>query len=336
MHIHSAREAEWKVKNPSAKQKKDPRPSDICIQVLIDNLTDAVFNQRVYDADKNGQRYLYTSVDEIDTLKNITSRGTASEVSILIRKAFDNAKHGQERVGADSVTGIAPLRFNFNASTTPRNLQKFFCREMTTGTITRLSLSTIIKPVDAKRPVFKEYDSKYIDEVRKITQKLSTLSGEIPCENCNNFAEHLCDENEKLAALYGSDAYLTLSYRSTVIAWLKGMMLFVMNGEQWTKEIQDYMEWSLRYDLWVKMNIIGKMLDDAQNEEVNATSNRGPKNMLLMLKDEFKIEDLIILRKRMNKSVDLNTIKSQLCMWRTRKLVDFESYNDVIKKIKKK
>ena len=330
-----AREAEWKVKNPSAKQKKDPRPSDICIQVLIDNLTDAVFNQRVYDADKNGQRYLYTSVDEIDTLKNITSRGTASEVSVIIRKAFDNSKHGQERVGADSVTGIAPLRFNFNASTTPRNFQKFFCREMTTGTITRLSLSTIIKPADAKRPVFKEYDTAYIEEVRKITQKLSSLSGEIPCPNCNEFAEQLCDENEKLAALYGSDSYLTLSYRSTVIAWLKGMMLYVMNGEKWTKEIQDYMEWSLRYDLWVKMNIIGKMLDDAQNEEVNATSNRGPKNMLLLLKDEFKIEDLIILRKRMNKSVDLKTIKTQLCMWRARKLVDFESYNDIIRQIKK-
>ncbi|MCI7255799.1 MAG: hypothetical protein MR559_00525, partial [Prevotella sp.] len=330
-----AREAEWKVKNPSAKQKKDPRPSDICIQVLIDNLTDAVFNQRVYDADKNGERFLYTSVDELDTLKNITSRGTASEVSILIRKAFDNSKHGQERVGADSVTGIAPLRFNFNASTTPRNLQKFFCREMTTGTITRLSLSTIIKPADAKRPVFKEYDSVYKEEVRKLTQKLSSLSGEIPCPNCNKFAEQLCDENEKLAALYGSDSYLTLSYRSTVIAWLKGMMLYVMNGEKWTKEIQDYMEWSLRYDLWVKMNIIGKMLDEAQNEEVNATSSRGPKNMLLMLKDEFKIEDLIILRKRMNKSVDLNIIKTQLCMWRTRNLVEFESFNDVIRKIKK-
>ena len=147
---------------------------------------------------------------------------------------------------------------------------------------------------------------------------------------------HLCDENEKLAALYGSDSYLTLSYRATVIAWLKGMMLYIMNGEKWTKEIQDYMEWSLRYDLWVKMLVIGKMLDVAMGEEVNATSNRGPKNMLLLLKDEFKIEDLIILRKRMNKSVDLNTIKSQLCMWRTRKLVDFESYNDVIKKIKKK
>ena len=330
-----AREAEWKQKNPASKQKRDPRPSDICIQVLIDNLTDAVFNQRVYDADRNGQRYLYTSVDELDTLKKITSRGTASEVSVIIRKAFDNSKHGQERVGSDSVTGIAPLRFNFNASTTNRNFQQFFAREMTTGTVTRLSLATIIKPIDAQRPVFKEYDSAYIEEVRKLTQRLSSFSGEIDCPKCNEFAVHLCDENEKLAALYGSDSYLTLSYRSTVIAWLKGMMLYVMNGEKWTKEIQDYMEWSLRYDLWVKMNIIGKMLDEAQNEEVNATSNRGPKNMLLLLKDEFKIEDLIILRKRMNKSVDLKTIKTQLCMWRARKLVDFESYNDIIRQIKK-
>ena len=330
-----AREAEWKQKNPASKQKRDPRPSDICIQVLIDNLTDAVFNQRVYDADRNGQRYLYTSVDELDTLKKITSRGTASEVSVIIRKAFDNSKHGQERVGSDSVTGIAPLRFNFNASTTNRNFQQFFAREMTTGTVTRLSLATIIKPIDAQRPVFKEYDSAYIEEVRKLTQRLSSFSGEIDCPKCNEFAVHLCDENEKLAALYGSDSYLTLSYRATVIAWLKGMMLYIMNGEKWTKEIQDYMEWSLRYDLWVKMLVIGKMLDVAMGEEVNATSNRGPKNMLLLLKDEFKIEDLIILRKRMNKSVDLNIIKTQLCMWRTRNLVEFESFNDVIRKIKK-
>ena len=161
------------------------------------------------------------------------------------------------------------------------------------------------------------------------------LSGEIPCPNCNEFAEQLCDENEKLAALYGSDSYLTLSYRSTVIAWLKGMMLYVMNGEKWTKEIQDYMEWSLRYDLWVKMNIIGKMLDEAQNEEVNATSNRGPKNMLELLKDSFKIEDLIILRKRLHKTVDMGTIRNQLQVWRNRKLVDFDNINDIIKKVKK-
>ncbi|MGM9716830.1 MAG: hypothetical protein ACI3YQ_01005 [Prevotella sp.] len=330
-----AREAEWKQKNPASKQKRDPRPTDICVQVLIDNLTDAVFNQRVYDADKNGQRFLYTSVDELDTLKKITSRGTASEVSVIIRKAFDNSKHGQERVGADSVTGIAPLRFNFNASTTNRNFQQFFAREMTTGTVTRLSLATIIKPSDAKRPVFKEYDANYCAEVKKLTQKLSMLSGEISCPKCNKFAEQLCDENEQLASLYGSDPYLVLSYRATVIAWLKGMMLYVMNGEKWTKEIQDYMEWSLRYDLWVKMHVIGKMLDAAFDDEENATSKRGPMNMLTLLKDEFTMEDLILVRRKLGKSVDIKSVKAQLSLWRSRKFIDFDDYKTVIKKIKK-
>ena len=330
-----AREAEWKQKNPASKQKRDPRPTDICVQVLIDNLTDAVFNQRVYDADKNGQRFLYTSVDELDTLKKITSRGTASEVSVIIRKAFDNSKHGQERVGADSVTGIAPLRFNFNASTTNRNFQQFFAREMTTGTVTRLSLATIIKPSDAKRPVFKEYDANYCAEVKKLTQKLSMLSGEISCPKCNKFAEQLCDENEQLASLYGSDPYLVLSYRATVIAWLKGMMLYVMNGEKWTKDIQDYMEWSLRYDLWVKMHVIGKMLDAAFDDEENATSKRGPMNMLTLLKDEFTMEDLILVRRKLGKSVDIKSVKAQLSLWRSRKFIDFDDYKTVIKKIKK-
>ena len=330
-----AREAEWKQKNPASKQKRDPRPTDICVQVLIDNLTDAVFNQRVYDADKNGQRFLYTSVDELDTLKKITSRGTASEVSVIIRKAFDNSKHGQERVGADSVTGIAPLRFNFNASTTNRNFQQFFAREMTTGTVTRLSLATIIKPSDAKRPVFKEYDANYCEEVKKLTQKLSMLSGEISCPKCNKFAEQLCDENEQLASLYGSEPYLVLSYRATVIAWLKGMMLYVMNGEKWTKDIQDYMEWSLRYDLWVKMHVIGKMLDAAFDDEENATSKRGPMNMLTLLKDEFTMEDLILVRRKLGKSVDIKSVKAQLSLWRSRKFIDFDDYKTVIKKIKK-
>ncbi|MGN0282230.1 MAG: hypothetical protein ACI4B3_08025 [Prevotella sp.] len=329
------REAEWKLKNPASKQKRDPRPADICVQVLIDNLTDAVFNQRVYDADRNGQRYLYTNVDELDTLKKLTSRGTASEVSVIIRKAFDNSKHGQERVGADSVTGIAPLRFNFNASTTNRNFQQFFYREMTTGTVTRLSLATIIKPSDAKRPVFKDYDTAYYEEVRKLTTKLSLLSGEISCQKCNKFAEQLCDENEKLASLYGSEPYLVLSYRATVIAWLKGMMLYCMNGEKWTKEIQDYMEWSLRYDLWCKMHIIGKMLDEAFGEEENATAKRGPMNMLALLKDEFKMEDLILVRKKLGKPVDIASVKRQLFLWRTRNLVDFDDINGLIKKVKK-
>ena len=330
------REGEWKQKNPTSKQKRDKRPDDICVQVLIDNLTDAVFNQRVADADRNGHRYLYTCVDELDTLKKITSRGTASEVCVIIRKAFDNSNHGQERVGADSVTGIAPLRFNFNASTTNRCCQQFFSREMTTGTVTRLSMATILKPDNAPRPVFKEYDQEYKDEVRRLTDKLSLLSGEIDCPMCNDFAERLCDENEKLASLYGSEPYLVLSYRATVIAWLKGMLLYAMNDETWTDEIQQYVEWSLRYDLWVKMRIFGPMLDEAFNDEEKATNKKGPMNMLMLLQKEFKIEDLILVRKRLGKSGDMQSAKAQLFTWRTRRLVDFDDINGIIKNLSRK
>ena len=159
------------------------------------------------------------------------------------------------------------------------------------------------------------------------------LSGEISCPKCNKFAEQLCDENEQLASLYGSEPYLVLSYRATVIAWLKGMMLYVMNGEKWTKDIQDYMEWSLRYDLWVKMHVIGKMLDAAFDDEENATSKRGPMNMLTLLKDEFTMEDLILVRKKLGKSVDKRAVKNQLSLWKSRNFIKFDNFEGFIKKI---
>ncbi|MDD5896225.1 MAG: hypothetical protein PUC79_08100, partial [Prevotellaceae bacterium] len=133
----------------------------------------------------------------------------------------------------------------------------------------------------------------------------------------------------------GSDPYLVLSYRATVIAWLKGMMLYVMNGEKWTKDIENYMEWSLRYDLWVKMHVIGKMLDVAFSEEENATARKGPMNMLTLLNDEFRMEDLVVVRRKLGKSVESALVKNQLQQWRKRKLVFFDSYDGQIRKIKK-
>ncbi|MGM9704212.1 MAG: hypothetical protein ACI3YZ_11820, partial [Prevotella sp.] len=73
--------------------------------------------------------------------------------------------------------------------------------------------------------------------------------------------------------------------------------------------------------------------DNAMSEEDDATAKRGPMNMLALLKDEFTMEDLILVRKKLGKTVEINTVKSQLFMWRNRKLVDFEDINATIKKI---
>ena len=71
------------------------------------------------------------------------------------------------------------------------------------------------------------------------------------------------------------------------------------------------------------------------DDEENATSKRGPMNMLTLLKDEFTMEDLILVRRKLGKSVDTTSVKNQLNTWRVRKLVDYEDIETGIKKIKR-
>ena len=310
------REAEWKQENPGARQKKDPRPTDICIQMLIDNLTDAVFNQRIVDAHNNGERFLYTIVDEIDALKKVTSKGTTDEVGLLIRKAFDNAYAGQERVGADSVSGIAPLRWNFNASTTPPNARKFFAKMVNDGTVSRLDVATIIRNDDNdEAPILGIYDHIFAQELKPYIDRLEAASGLIECQQAQRLSLEMKMENKEAAGLYDSEAYRVLSYRANVIAWLKGMVLYVAQGYKWTKEIAEFVRWSQQYNLWCKMLYFGQQLENELREEVEIQRQSGPRNLLELLPDEFTREQYHQMRQSQGKGGDGD---STLRKWVTR------------------
>ena len=318
------REAEWKQKNPSAKQKKDPRPTDICIQMLIDNLTDAVFNQRVVDVHNNGERFIFTRVDEIEALKKVTSRNSTDEVGLLIRKAFDNSLAGQERVGADSVSGIAPLRWNFNASTTPPNARKFFYKMVNDGTVSRLDISTIIKDEgDDSDPILGIYDHRFAEELKPYIDRLDAANGLIECPQAKKLALEMKQENEDMVKLYESEAYRVFSYRANVIAWLKGMVLYVAHGYKWSKEIADFVRWSEKYNLWCKMLYFGQQLEKELREEVEIQRQSGPKNMLELLPDEFTLEQYRQMRQSQGKSGDGD---STLRTWQARRYI---AYDDV-------
>ena len=298
------REAEWKQKNPGAKQKKDPRPTDICIQMLIDNLTDAVFNQRIVDANNNGQRFIYTIVDEIEGLKKVTSKGMVDEVGLLIRKAFDNSDAGQERVGADSVSGIAPLRWNFNASTTPPNAKKFFFKMVNDGTVGRLDISTIIKADDDDdtAPIQGIYDHTFAQELKPYIDRLEAANGLIECPQSKKLSLEMKQENRDAAKLYESEAYRVFSYRANVIAWLKGMVLYVAHGYKWSKEIADFVRWTQQYNLWCKMLYFGQQLERELREEVEIQRQSGPQNLLELLPDEFTKDQYRQMRQQQGKS----------------------------------
>ena len=313
------REAEWKQKNPGARQKKDPRPTDICIQMLIDNLTDAVFNQRIVDANNNGERFIYTIVDEIEALKKVTSKGSVDEVGLLIRKAFDNSLAGQERVGADSVSGIAPLRWNFNASTTPPNARRFFFKMINDGTLSRLDVATIIADNDDDTiPVLGIYDNAFAEELKPYLERLEAASGLIECAQAKKLSLDIRKENSDAAKLFDSEAYRVLSYRANVIAWLKGMVLYVAHGYKWSKEIADFVRWSQQYNLWCKMLYFGKQLERELREEVEMQQQSGPQNLLELLPEEFTKEQYVQMRQSQGRSGDgATTLRS----WLNRKYI---------------
>ena len=317
------REAEWKQKNPGAKQKKDPRPTDICIQMLIDNLTDAVFNQRIVDANNNGQRFIYTIVDEIEGLKKVTSKGTTDEVGLLIRKAFDNSMAGQERVGADSVSGIAPLRWNFNASTTPPNAKRFFGKMVNDGTVGRLDISTIIRSDDDddQAPILGIYDHQYAQELKPYVDRLEAASGLIECPQAKRLALDMKRENSDNAKLFDSEAYRVFSYRANVIAWLKGMVLYVAHGYKWSREIADFVRWSEQYNLWCKMLYFGQQLERELREEVEIQRQSGPQNLLELLPDEFTREEYRQMRQQQGKTGDGD---STLRTWASRNYIFYD------------
>ena len=317
------REQEWKQKNPGAKPKKEPRPTDICIQMLIDNLTDAVFNQRIVDANNNGQRFIYTIVDEIEGLKKVTSKGTADEVGLLIRKAFDNSDAGQERVGADSVSGIAPLRWNFNASTTPPNAKKFFVKMVNDGTVGRLDVSTIIcsDDDDDTAPILGIYDHTFAQELKPYIDRLEAASGLIECPQAKRLSLEMKQENKDAARLYESEAYRVFSYRANVIAWLKGMVLYVAHGYKWSKEIADFVRWSQQYNLWCKMLYFGQQLERELREEVEIQRQSGPQNLLELLSDEFTKEQYFQMRQQQGKTGNGD---STLRSWQSRGYIAYD------------
>ena len=316
------READWKQKNPASKQKKDPRPTDICIQMLIDNLTDAVFNQRIVDVNNNGERYIYTRVDEIEALKKVTSKGSADEVGLLIRKAFDNALAGQERVGADSVSGIAPLRWVFNASTTPPNARRFFSKMVNDGTVSRLDVATIIRDKDDDSdPVLGIYDHTFAEELKPYIDRLEAANGLIECPQAKRLSLEIKQQNSDIARLYESEAYRVFSYRANVIAWLKGMVLYVAHGYSWSKEIRDFVIWSQQYNLWCKMLYFGQQLEKELHEEMEIQRQSGPKNLLELLPDEFTHEQYSQMRNSQGRKGDDT---SALRQWIKRGYIAFD------------
>ena len=311
--VNRQKEQEWKdeVNTMGDNKKKPVRPEDICIRIVSPDLTRAAYIQRLDDAQKAGDAYLYCKMDEVDMLRKF------NDPSQLIRLCWDNSEDGQERVGTKSVTARVKTRFNWNASSTIAVTQKFFSvREVADGAVSRLSLATIFLPEFAPCPVVGNYDAQFKSQLAPYIHQLNATSGFKECRKVRQLIERLGSELMELAQLAYNKPYAEFAKRSLANGFRRAMVLYLANGEKWEKAIEDFIVWSVKYDLWCKMRFFGNQMQEAIDADTRSIYHAsGVSNLLLFVHDTFdkaEIQNVCMVHGTKTKLAVL------LCTWKKR------------------
>ena len=317
--INRKREQEWKdaSANKAGNKEKPKRPDDLCVQVLVSDMTNAAFVQRMKDA--NG-KYLYTNLEELDLLKQLQTNGT-KDVGKIICLCFDNGKYGQERVGTQSVTARVDLRWNWNASSTIQKGVQFFKGRMVDGTLSRVNFCTIIP--DSSQPfVYGKYDDKYAETLKPYITNLNLANGNVECKQALDLARRMSDNCAEEGVLSDDDIYQDLSHRAVTIAYLKAMVLYIAQGMTWSKDIAEFAEWSLKYDLWCKCHFFGEQVKEEKAKE-NVKKKRGRQNLLELLPATFSFKDAQEMR--LAQGLDDSGCRQMINSWTFRNYIDLDN-----------
>jgi len=314
------REKEWKeeMQTKGANKDKRKRPEGLVIQEIDPDMTNAAFVRRLEEAE---ERFLYTKMNEIDQFDALKTSARSKAHFQIMCLAFDPGNvYGQTRVGTGSVSARVCIRFNWNASTTIHKGQAYFRTVLTDGPISRINFCTIPEqPIGADMPVYGTYDAAFDEELRPYIERLTKARGLVECRQAQLLAKKLKEENAEFARLSQSRVYENLSFRANVIAYLKAMVLFVAHGGVWDKTMEEFVRWSLRYDMWCKMHFFGQAIEEVEYGGASV-KKRGPQNLLDLLPDIFTRDEAQQMRHR--QGVVNGSVGNMLATWKKRKYIE--------------
>ena len=288
------REKEWKeeMMRKGANKDKRKRPDNLIIQEIDADMTNPAFVMRTAEAKGH---FLYTSLNEIDQFDAL--KGIGNQHFRIMCLAFDPGnQYGQTRVGTQSVTERVTVRFNWNASTTIQKGQRYFSKVLTDGPLSRINFCTIPeREIGDKIPVYGTYDDQFRKELKPYIENLCMATGLIDCPEAYRLAEILSEENADFSQVTQNRIYENFTFRANVIAYLKACVLYVANGCRWEPEIENFIRWSERYDLWCKMRFFEEDIQKANNAGEHS-NKRGPSNLLQSLPDTFTEQQVVEAR----------------------------------------
>ena len=323
------REKEWKeeMMRKGANKDKRKRPENLIIQEIDADMTNPAFVMRTAEAKEH---FLYTSLNEIDQFDAL--KGSGNQQFRIMCLAFDPGNlYGQTRVGTQSVTERVTIRFNWNASTTIHKGIKYFKRVLTDGPVSRINFCTIPeRDIGEDIPIYGTYDEEFRNSLKPYIDNLCMASGLVECKEAFHLAEVLKDENAEFSRLSQDRVYENLSFRANVIGYLKACVLYVANGYQWEPEIEDFIRWSERYDLYCKMRFFGDAIKKAERDG-DQESKKGPASILAFLPDKFSYQQVENLR--LKNDMNAKGTAKMLRNWLRRGYIEKEESDSVTQKL---
>ena len=323
------REKEWKdeMMRKGANKDKRKRPENLIIQEIDADMTNPAFVMRTAEAKEH---FLYTSLNEIDQFDAL--KGIGNQQFRIMCLAFDTGNlYGQTRVGTQSVTERVTIRFNWNASTTIHKGIKYFKRVLTDGPVSRINFCTIPeRDIGEDIPVYGTYDDEFRNSLKPYIDNLCMASGLVECKEAFHLAEVLKDENAEFSRLSQDRFYENLSFRANVIGYLKACVLYVANGYMWEPEIEDFIRWSERYDLYCKMRFFGDAIKKAERDG-DQESKKGPASILAFLPDKFSYQQVETLR--LENDMNAKGTAKMLRNWLHRGYIEKEESDSVTQKL---
>lgn len=323
---------EWQkiIKSKAANKEKPVRP-DVSFWIPPSDITNAAFIQNAMACEKDGEHTQYYNLPEVEMADRMC--GGHRQVTQTIRNIYDIQKAGALRATADGVTGNPTLRVNMNISCTPGEARKFFKNDLFNGTLGRIAFSYKARGNrDGKIPRQGKYDEDFLAKLDEYIVRLQACKGRFIVKPLNKLADKMAADMAALADLTDDDTLWDLSKRAIVNAWKKGCVLYILNGQTWTKAMSEFVEWLMYYDLWSKNQIFGDMLKDGDTCVVEAQKS-GPKNMLENLPDTFNEAQLEALRATMDKPKE--GTKRQLRVWMSRGFITYSAQTGLYTKTKK-
>ena len=323
------REKEWKdeMMRKGANKDKRKRPENLIIQEIDADMTNPAFVMRTAEAKEH---FLYTSLNEIDQFDAL--KGSGFQQFRIMCLAFDPGNlYGQTRVGTQSVTERVTIRFNWNASTTIHKGIRYFKRVLTDGPVSRINFCTIPeRDIGEDIPIYGTYDEDFRNSLKPYIDNLCMASGLVECKEAFHLAEVLKDENAEFSRLSQDRVYENLSFRANVIGYLKACVLYVANGYQWEPEIEDFIRWSERYDLYCKMRFFGDAIKKAERDG-DQESKKGPASILAFLPDKFSYQQVESLR--LKNDMNAKGTAKMLRNWLHRGYIEKEESDSVTQKL---